>query len=139
MTTQVLLPLLLVTLISLFSTAVSCYNNTLFEACVAAKGNSSFPSDDGCNTCDCDGDGQIVCTLRACVDNQMPEPWYNYGGSRPLSSTEVALIVIIVVITVSIATVALIMQYIKKRQQQMQQSQQNTAFPQLSYYVKTSS
>ncbi|KAI3660482.1 hypothetical protein MP638_004311 [Amoeboaphelidium occidentale] len=120
--------LMLVALISLLSNPVLCYNYTSFEECVAAKGNQSFPSDDGCNTCGCDGGGQIVCTMRACLDP--PEPWYTNHST--LSSTEVALIVIIVVITVSIATVALIMQYIKKRQQQQ-------SSPQHSYYVKTSS
>lgn len=27
----------------------------------------SFPSSDGCNTCSCSGNGQVACTLRACV------------------------------------------------------------------------
>jgi hypothetical protein len=27
----------------------------------------SFPSSDGCNTCSCQSDGQVACTLRACV------------------------------------------------------------------------
>jgi hypothetical protein len=27
----------------------------------------SFPSSDGCNTCSCGSDGQVACTLRACV------------------------------------------------------------------------
>lgn len=123
--------LMLVALISLLSNPVLCYNYTSFEECVAAKGNRSFPSDDGCNTCGCDRSGQIMCTMMACLDQEPPSPWY--ANPSPLSSTEVALIVIIVVIIVSIATVALIMQYIKKRQQQQQSP------PQHSYYVKTSS
>jgi hypothetical protein len=125
--------LILVALISLLSNSVLCYNYTSFEECVAAKGNQSFPSDDGCNTCGCDGSGEIMCTMRACLAQQPPSPWYANPGT--LTSTEVALIVIIVVITVSIATVALIMQYIKKRQQHQQQQSP----PQHSYYVKTSS
>jgi len=27
----------------------------------------SFPSSDGCNTCSCSSNGQVACTLRACV------------------------------------------------------------------------
>lgn len=29
----------------------------------------SFPSSDGCNTCACTDGGQVICTLRACVDS----------------------------------------------------------------------
>ena len=32
-----------------------------------AQGDT-FPSTDGCNTCSCGADGQVACTLRACLD-----------------------------------------------------------------------
>jgi hypothetical protein len=36
------------------------------------KPGDSFPSPDGCNTCSCTIAGQVICTLKACVDASVP-------------------------------------------------------------------
>lgn len=41
----------------------------------------SFPSSDGCNTCNCGTTGSVGCTKRACVCNPAAEPWRNYVGT----------------------------------------------------------
>lgn len=47
----------------------------------------AFPSTDGCNSCSCGNDGQVACTLRACIDggnDAGPAPalsWYKTCGA----------------------------------------------------------
>lgn len=41
----------------------------------------SFPSIDGCNTCNCGSTGSVACTKMACACNPANEPWRDYVGT----------------------------------------------------------
>ena len=41
------------------------------------RAGESFPASDGCNACTCSENGQIACTLMACIDEPPPMPFDN--------------------------------------------------------------
>ena len=56
---------------------------------VRHRPGDTFPSSDGCNTCSCREDGQVACTLRACVpDPDALQLGDACGGFRPVGSPE---------------------------------------------------
>lgn len=56
--------------------AVTCsYGGTTHQV------GASFPSEDGCNTCNCGSSGIVGCTKMACVCNPEAEPWRDYIGT----------------------------------------------------------
>jgi hypothetical protein len=48
---------------------------------------ASFPSTDGCNTCNCGTGGTVGCTKMACVCNPDNEPWRDYVGTPTTCQT----------------------------------------------------
>lgn len=63
--------------LSIKSKATSCkYGGDTYSP------GDSFPSIDGCNTCNCSSTGTVGCTKKACVScNPVNEPWRDYIGT----------------------------------------------------------
>jgi hypothetical protein len=45
--------------------------------------DTSFPSIDGCNNCQCDSDGSVGCTKQLCECDPAAEWYRNYVGNSP--------------------------------------------------------
>ena len=61
-------------------TAEGCVGSCTYEGNVYPAG-AAVPSNDGCNTCSCQQDGQVACTLRACGDaSSDASSTCSYGG-----------------------------------------------------------